>query len=302
MRDHLTAAARARLDQDLQKIPYALGNHWLAQKGDQRIHIIGTQHSGDARMFAMMRQIRPVIEQADAVFLEVTEEQMQTTENAPAHLDRYILLPRGQRLDRMMSAEDWHLLSARLAVYGIPAEAAAGMQPWYLSDYLTGTDCTKRGIGVRRGLDDRIERAARRAATPTLGLEAPETGLAALAAMPLHDQLQLLLLDLKSKTRHADLYVTLSESYFDDRLTEGRILMSWMIYRDLPVPRAKVHRLLRSFDRQVLEKRNRAWAKRLQARPEKLLVVAVGAAHLAGNAGLLNLLAQRGYTLSRVTD
>ncbi len=300
LRDHLTASARVQLDLALEKAPYALGNHWLASKGDQRIHVIGTQHSGDARMLSMMRQLRPLVRRMDVIFLEVTEQQMLAADNEQEAFGRYFLLPEGLRLDRMMPARDWQLLSTRLLSEGIEPRMAAQMQPWYLSDFLTGTDCRKRGLGTERGLDDRIERVARFNGIPTLGLETTEAGLAALAAMPLSDQVKMLLLDLKSETRHQDLFVTLSESYFDSRLSEGRILMSWMIYRDLPVSRQEVHRLLRNFDRPVLDQRNKAWVARLEARPERNLMVAVGAAHLAGSSGVLNLLARRGYQLQRV--
>jgi len=299
LRDHLTDSARIRLDADLARVPFALGNHWVASRGGQRIDIVGTQHSGDARMSAIMRQLRPLIRQADVVFLEVTEPQMLAADSDQSAFASYFLLPPGQRLDRMMPAADWQLLTARLAPQGITAEAAARMQPWYLSDFLTGTDCRKRGFGARRGLDDRIERSARTAGTPTLGLEEPEAGLAALASMPLADQVKMLRYDLRSETRHEDLYVTLSEAFFDNRLTEGRIVMSWMIYRDLDVPRREVHRLLARFDQAVLDRRNRAWVTHLRSRRDRHLVVAVGAAHLAGEAGLLNLLHRAGYQLHR---
>ena len=161
LRDHLTDSARSRLDSDLGKVPFAIGNHWVATRGAQRIDIVGTQHSGDARMAKTMRQLRPLIRQADAVFLEVTETQMQAADGDQGAFARYFLLRPGQQLDRMMPAADWRLLTARLALYGITAEAAKRMQPWYISDFLTGTDCRKRGFGARRGLDDRIERSAR---------------------------------------------------------------------------------------------------------------------------------------------
>ena len=298
LRDHLTATARSELDRQLARTPYAFGNHWVASRNGQRIDVIGTQHSGDSRMAALMREIRPLVRRADLVFLEVTEPQMRAADADEAAFERYFLLPPGRTLDRMMSADDWLLLSARLWQLGIEPFVAAQMQPWYLSDFLTGTDCRKRGFGSRRGLDDRIEQTAIAARVPTLGLEEPVAGLEALSGMALKDQVKLLLLDLKSQTRHEDLFVTLSEAYFDGRLTEGRILTAWMVYRDQPVSRAEVQRLLGGFDRRVLDQRNRAWVKRLAARPEPRLVVAVGAAHLAGENGVLNLLARAGYQLT----
>ena len=51
---------------------------------------------------------------------------------------------------------------------------------------------------------------------------------------------------------------------------------------------------------QLLEARNRAWIPViLGAQSRGTIVVAAGAAHLHGDAGVLNLLAEQGYTLTR---
>ncbi len=49
----------------------------------------------------------------------------------------------------------------------------------------------------------------------------------------------------------------------------------------------------------MLDTRNALWMPRILGRAEGNIVVAVGAAHLSGDAGLLAQLNQAGYSLSR---
>lgn len=301
LREGLSPELRQRLTEDAAKVPYSEGNHWVARKNGQTLHVVGTQHSGDPRMGRVMRQLRPVIRDMDPVLLEVTAAQIAThpeLENDPSQA-KYFLLPKGQRLDRLMSKSDWDFLRPRLLLTGFAPDAALQLQPWVIGDMIGPNGCLPRGIGRRRGLDDRIERQAHKAKVPVAGLEETTAGLAALSAMPVRDQARMLLLELRSQTDHSDLAHTQSAAYFQERLTEGRILMSWTLYGDLDVSRKEVRRLLRAMDRELLDDRNRAWMKQLARYKEPKILMAVGAAHLPGEVGMLNLLDRAGWTLSR---
>lgn len=303
LREGLSAELQARLAQEAAKVPFSEGNHWIARKGNRQLHVVGTQHSGDPRMFRVMRSLRPIIRAADLVLLEVTAAQIAAYPDQPDNpkQDRFFILPKGQRLDRLMSPQDWRVLSSHLRAAGIEPDAVLQLQPWVIGDLIGPEGCLPRGIGRRFGLDDRIERQAQRASVPIAGLETTNAGLAALAAMPLRDQARLLLLDLQSRTDYDSLARTQSAAYFEERLTEGRILTSWMIYADLDVSRRQVQRLLHAMDRELLDRRNQAWMREIAQYSEDTIVIAVGAAHLPGNVGLLNLLARENWRLSRAS-
>ncbi|CUH78257.1 TraB family protein [Tritonibacter multivorans] len=303
LRADLSPELRQRLTSDAARVPYSEGNHWIARKGDRTLHVVGTQHSGDPRMGRVMRQLRPVIRDMDLVLLEVTAAQIATHpefDDDPSQA-QYFLLPEGQRLDQLMSKSDWQFLLPQLLRTGFAPEAALQLQPWVIGDMIGPDGCLPRGIGRRRGLDDRIERQAHRAKVPVAGLEDTNAGLAALSAMPLRDQARMLLLDLRSQTDHNSLAHTQSAAYFQERLTEGRILMTWALYGDLDVSRKEVRRLLRAMDREILDGRNRAWMKQLARHKDRKILMAVGAAHLPGEVGMLNLLDRAGWSLSRAS-
>ncbi|WP_171052545.1 TraB/GumN family protein [Ruegeria sediminis] len=299
LRDRLTPAAERRLQHEIRAIPFAYGNHWVATRGDRRIHVVGTQHNGDSRMRRIMRTLRPVIRAADAVLLEVTARELNRLDDVIESNPSILLIPRGPTLADMMSAEDWSMLQLRMRPEGMDSEILARLQPWYISLALSRSGCGGRGIAAYAGLDERIERLAVRNGVPVGSLERVGDGIRALSAQPLRDQLRLLELDMKSTLNYDDQIVTMSNAYFEERLAEAMLIQKWTLYSDINIPRGEVDRLLRQYDRQILDHRNRAWLPVIQATRGQVLVVAVGAGHLPGKAGLLNLLKQRGYSLTR---
>ncbi|MEX0367941.1 MAG: TraB/GumN family protein [Ruegeria sp.] len=299
LRNHLTPSAQERLEQEIRDTPFAYGNHWVATKGSKRIHVVGTQHNGDSRMRKVMRKLRPVIRSADAVLLEVTEAELSRLDEVLRKNPSILLIPRGPGLPEMMSAEDWSMLQLRMGFEGVDSDLLARLQPWYISMALSRSGCGGRGIAAYAGLDERIERIAIRHRVPVGSLERVGDGMRSLSRQPIRDQLALLELDIKSGLNFDDQIVTLSNAYFEESLAEAMLIQKWTLYRDIDIPRREVARLLEQYDRQILDRRNRAWIPVILGTKGNTIVVAVGAAHLPGRVGVLNLLRQQGFTLSR---
>ena len=298
LRPMLTPAAEARMETELARTPYAHGNHWIARKAGRQLHVIGTMHTGDRRLGPVMRRLRPVVLSADAVLLEVTSHETDAEMDRIMRDRSVFLLDRPPYLPDMLSPPVWDYLSARMARDGFLPDEVARMQPWFAGFFLDQSPCSETG-GRIRGLDDRIEALAQRARIPIDSLEPSAAGLQALAAQPLRDQARILEYDLTSEMNFDDQVVTMSEAYFDERLAEGLLIQDWTMYADLDVPRAEVRRLLDGFQERLIDARNRAWLPVIERTGGAVLVVAVGGAHLPGEAGLLNLLAGQGWVLER---
>lgn len=299
LRNHLTPAGSQWLAGELANTPFAEGNHWIARKDGQQIHVIGTMHTGDSRMIAVIRRLRPVIRAADAVLLEVTDVE------STAHVEELWRTPsaflrnKPPYLPDLLSPGAWATLVETLGeTEDLLPEEIARMQPWFAGFYLDGSDCGG-GLGSHLGLDDRIERIARQARVPVGGLEPVGAGLDALSGQPLADQVRMLEWDLTTRLNTDDQVITLAEAYFAERVAEGLLIQNRTLYSDLHIPRREVERVLTGFHRRLLDDRNRAWVEVIARTPGDTLVVAVGGAHLPGRAGLLNLLQSRGYALTR---
>lgn len=299
LRKALSPEARAQLARQAAAIPFSQGNHWIASRNGQRIHIVGTQHFGDARMHAAMRHLRPVIKSADVVFLEQTSAQMEAGSVFFEENLHHYLLPKGTTLPDLMPSEDWAALRVVASVLDIPSHIAPHVQPWVYSMIFGGSQCNGRGITAPRGLDDRIERFAARNKVPVGGLENPGDGIEAFSGRPLRDQVKYLQLSMRSRGENDDHLITLRESYFDEKLTEGRLLTQQLRFSDQDISRREALRLLNQLNRGLLDTRNRAWLPVILRQKDPVIFIAVGAAHLAGKNGLLSLLKRKGFDLQQ---
>ncbi|MFW8594508.1 TraB/GumN family protein [Cribrihabitans neustonicus] len=298
-RNQLTPAAEQRLAEEMAATPFAVGNHWVARKGTRTIHVIGTMHGGDARMGRVMRTLRPVLNAAGAIYLETSRAELERYNADPTRFAARFLLPRGEELRRLVSPLSWERFVVFARLSGTDLDLLNRMQPWAVSMFLIQSGCRPYGFGTRRGLDDRIADHARRKRIPLGALETVGDGLNALSALPLRDQAKML--DLELLVLHSDKPedATPVEAYFDESVWSAFILAPWVNAQFTDMPAEEVARLWQVNNLYLLEMRNKRWLAPILAARHETIVVAVGAAHLPGRGGLLNLLQQRGFQLSR---
>lgn len=300
LRPRLSAKSAARLEQAVAKVPFAEGNHWIARRGEQSIHVVGTMHLGDGRMHRVMRQLRPLILSSDLVFLEQLASNLpEDPQEVMKTYQHHFVMPRGKRLDQLLSPADYDAIRLQAQLLGISQDIAPFVQPWVYSRRLRASGCGPRGLTGPRGLDERIRRFSLKRGIALAALEKPGDGLRAFSGRPLKDQLRLLELNLHNSFSNNDLAVTRREAFFDENLTEGWILTSWKRAEAAGRDRAQIERLDAQLFRRLHDNRNKAWMSVLRSRTEKDILVAVGAAHLPGRNGVLNLLQRQGYILER---
>ncbi|MCB1343704.1 MAG: TraB/GumN family protein [Pseudooceanicola sp.] len=297
--DHLSPAQTAAMQRELAQMPYATGNHWIARKGNRAIHVIGTMHVNDPRMGAVMRRLTPLVRAADAVLLEVTDDEGRSFWSEPEKNIGLFVIRSGPTLADIMTGPAWELLARAARAINLDPGRAAHIQPWFLSMMLSESFCGPRGIFAQNGLDTRIEMLAARARVPTGSLETVQSAISVLSRRSLGDQAQMLAYDLASSTGNDHTYVTLREAYFEERMGSGMVIEKWQFIGHTGTDQRDRTRLWTNYVADILDTRNRAWIPRILSTPGNTVVVAVGAAHLPGRNGVLNLLEKAGYRLER---
>lgn len=295
----LDPSAKARLEQEASKVPFAYGNHWIATRHGQRLHIVGTQHFGDARMHPVMRRLRPIIAEADLVMTEGISDFVKNDVDIVRQNPRIFFMRSGTKLPAILNETTWQAVQWASLQMNIPSDVLPHIQPWVFALALGGSTCNVRGITSREGLDYRIKLHAARTKTPIMALEPKSAGFRALSNRPYRDQATLLELSLVNGTDNNNFLITMRNAYFNESLTEAWLLRQWNHYSSGHVSRKEATRLIRQLDAQLLDARNLAWVPVITNRPERLIVIAAGAAHLPGKNGLLNLLQRKGYKLER---
>ena len=300
LRDTLTDAERTTIAEAMESTLYARGNHWIARKGSQTLHVIGTMHLDDPRWGPVMAEIAPVITQADLLFVEMTDEDQMAMQRALAEQPEKVFITEGPTLPEILPESDWQRLSAAMAERGLPGFMAAKMQPWMQTLMLGMPGCAIANPELaKRGLDMRLMTAAREADVPVRSLEGFEALYELIADGTVEEQLDMLMATLPFASDSEDQFITTARFYFDEDTAAAWEFARIISYRRSDLPPDEIEALLEEFKSKLLDTRNRAWMDPILAAQEDNIVIAVGALHLMGEDGVLNLLDQAGYTLER---
>ncbi len=299
--DALTPEARATLEAGTTVHPYATGNRYVATKGGNIIHFVGTLHVYDARMEAPLERIREVLAHSDAVYVEATEAEQAQLKSEISKRPDLIFATEGATLPERLGQADWSILSEELAARGMPAVLASKLRPWYATAILGLPPCAIKELGGQaNGLDKLIMDAAAEARVPVHALEPYDAAIRVFTEMDDADQLDILRSSLPLLDEAENVYETLVESYFSE---ENRLFWEYTRQRSVAESPEDPETAAADFARMedaLLIRRNYSWIEPILAAAEgKEIIVAVGAAHLSGVNGILALVEEHGYRIDR---
>ncbi|MDA0962571.1 MAG: TraB/GumN family protein, partial [Proteobacteria bacterium] len=288
------------LDRAAAAAPYGQGNHWIATRGNRVVHVIGTMHLDDPRWPGVMEALSPVVAGADRLLVEMTVEEQDAMRDTLARDPARAFITEGPTLPEMLSDRDWTRLSAAMADRRVPAVIASRMQPWLLALMLGLPTCALRNPAPgEAGLDKRLMEVAAAAGVPVAGLEAFDDLHGLLTAGSPVEQLDLLMASLPMADRSDDQFATTAAIYFEENAGLAWEFARLQAMRGLDLPAERIEAVLADFEDRLLVQRNRAWMDTILTAPGDRIAVAVGALHLMGENGVLNLLDAAGYRLER---
>lgn len=296
--DALPPGPRAELDRATAAQPYARGNLWTARRGDRTMTVVGTDHLSDPRHAATVAAVGPLVDGARALLVEAGPEEEAAIRRAFGENPGLLTLTEGPSLLELLPEPEWARLSAAMAARGIPPFMAAKFRPWYVSVMLSVPPCAMGAMTDPKGLDRLLIDRAAAGGVPIRALEPYDTLFAIFDAVTMEEQLAMIRSALRQEDRVADMSVTLTDLYVRG---ESRATWEFMRLQSGGLPGLTPERVGADFARMedlLMIRRNRAWIPVIEAASaESPIVVAFGALHLSGEAGVLNLLGEAGWTL-----
>lgn len=242
--------------------------------------IYGTLHSRDARAFKLQDSTLFFFDRCEVIAGEL---ELEETKRMSLSVANAMFLPNGRSLDALYSKREYKLVAAALKEkLGPLAPLCTKLRPFYIIAMLTEMEMSGDSATV---LDAWLQERAVQQGKKVIGLETVAEQLGAVEHIPLTEQARLLLKALREQDTSGSITAAL-DAYAAHDLNA---LMT-MIERDgLP----------EHADKALLEERNRRMTERLDAQigAGKRVFAAVGAAHLPGIEGILQLLRNGGYTV-----
>lgn len=301
--DQLTPQQEAQLSAAVADMSYSEGLIWTAAKDTTEITVVGTMHIYDPRLEELRTQLAETVATADLVLLEATpKEEAQLQEMITREPDRLFIVD-GPTLPELVDEDTWQLILAAASERGIPSFLAAKMQPWYLSMTLAVPSCAMADMmaGVR-GLDHMIIEDAQAAGVPMQAVEPYTTLFDLFGDDNMDDQISMLRVSMLVPDLQQQMFVAMLDSYFAEEIGQlwelSRLAMS-----DVPgMDPVAGNAMFDEMEESLLNMRNRNWIPVITAAAEghNNIVVAVGAGHLIGEQGVLQLLENEGWTITRV--
>lgn len=301
--DQLDASQTAALDAAVADMPYAQGLIWQAQKDDRHITLAGTVHIYDRRLEPIRESLRDAVTSADLVLLEATPEEERKLQQLMTAQPEFMFITEGPTLPELLDEATWELIVEAVRARGIPPFMAAKMRPWYLTMVMAIPPCAATDLMAgNRGLDAMITEDAIAAHVPLQALEPYTTLFDIFQQDPMEDQIAYLKGNLAAPDKQEQIFVATLDRYFARDV--GRLWeLSRIAMADMPgVTELEAATIFAETEQALLIDRNAAWMPVINAAAAQHdnVVIAVGAAHLIGHHGLLQLLANDGWALTRI--
>ena len=199
-------------------------------------------------------------------------------------------LPKGTTLQGLLGAARYGRLSAAASTLGLSVKGLEGQAPWVVGIEITDSAYAHEGFDPDQGVEEQLLRRVQADGRATAGLETLPEELGGLIALSPEDQLRMLdqtlddLKDLKS-----EMHDVVSAWRHGDAKRLAALLSDE--YTAFP-----------SLYRPLVTDRNLRWLPQIEAllKEDQNCMVVVGALHLVGQGGLLELLRKQGYKVTQL--
>ncbi len=258
---------------------------WKVERsGIAASYLFGTMHSDDPSVVALPAPVERAFAESKSLTLEVV---LDTT--SLLGMTSALLMRDGKTLELLVGPGLYERSVEAMSARGIPEMLVAHMKPWAVAITLM-TPPGNNGVV----LDHVLYKDAVAAGKKVHGLETVGEQMGLFDNLPEKDQITFLQDTLDNLDNIDEMLGELQAAYLARDLKRLLELNEASMRQGDP-------RLADNFNRKVIIERNHRMAERIQPRLlEGQQFIAVGALHLAGEQGLLRLLSERGYHLSRV--
>ena len=254
---------------------------------------MGTYHFAPATMMEKIPGMAQAFEGCDVVVGEIDKEEMMNSETQ-MKMGMAMMAPPDSTLDKLFSREDYAIVEKVFDKYfgsmGVKLSQMNMLKPSAISMQMQAMQAVKYFPNFNENdlIDMAVQTRANEMGRPSIGLETIEEQTAMLFDAPLTEQAE----DLLDACKKDDYFMVQSSALVEAYMAQDLAkIESIMTDPEMGGDDAE------AMDALIYD-RNRNWVEKLvKMMPERAALVCVGAGHLPGDQGLLQLLRARGYTV-----
>ncbi|MFT5903557.1 MAG: hypothetical protein ACI9O2_000410 [Flammeovirgaceae bacterium] len=258
---------------------------WKVEKeGMNSSYIFGTIHVLPKADFELDEKVKIAFGDSEELVMEMdmTDPTLETK------MFQMMNMSHGMTLDQLLTEEQYEMLSKKLqSIVGVPPLALMnGFKPFMVATMMISEYVSNDPASFEMTL---MSMAAARE-MPVSGLESIEDQMAVFDSIPYSDQAEDLMDMVENSDEMKELFADMVAQYKAEEVNALYITTAEYMASEEEM-------------KFLLYTRNQNWADLLETRlGQKTLFIAVGAAHLGGEKGLIALMTKQGYELTPIMD
>jgi uncharacterized protein len=262
---------------------------WKATGRGGVVYLAGSVHMLSQDYYPLAPALEESFKDSDLLVEEVDLNEMLAPEAQLSILTQG-MLPEGQTLDKVLTPATYALVTKSVGALGAPIEALHRFKPWMLAIALEGLVLQQGGFDPNLGLDKHFYDLAQAGGKPVQGLETAAYQMSRFDDMTMAQQDRFL----ADTIRELDTEKTSVNTLADAWKSGDAPTVEQIVLKDLKSDPVMYQRLLVERNRNWLPKVDALFGRRGHA------FVVVGAAHLVGPDGLLQMLRAKGYSVEQL--
>lgn len=261
---------------------------WEVETASTKIFLLGSLHVLKSSAYPLAVEIDRAYASSQRLVFETNIGAMMEPA-IQAKMMKLGVYPEGQDLFQNISGTTRKNLEKKLQDLGLPLAYFSRFKPWFLAVTLATLELQRLGFNPLYGIDLHFYTKAQADEKELAYLESVEYQLSLLGKMNAQDQKSFLnqtLKDLDVSAQLADDMMTAWQNGAADDLYE----LLFKSFEDHP-----------GIEDRLLTRRNKDWLPQIEKmlKAPKITMVIVGAGHLVGPEGLVELLKQKGYEVKQ---
>lgn len=263
---------------------------WTVEADGATVHLFGTFHLLPDTLNWRTDAVEEAFASSDTLWLEADVLSPEAQAQMQALIPQLGLNPQGVTLSSLLGADIYAAFEAQTTELGIPAGNFEPVKPWLAGITLGVMQLQSMGFNPATGVEAVMNALAREQGKVIGYFETAEGQLRILADLSMETQIEWLRVSL--------------EDMSDLRGEMDRMVTAWAT-GDMDTLDSQVNGSIRDASAELYDAlmvtRNRAWIPQIEAMIASggTHFVAVGAGHLPGDEGVVELLRAQGYTVTR---
>ena len=269
------------------KQPFSDGRFFrVSRAGVPDSFVFGTIHVGDPRVAAIAPRLDDALRRSKTLAIELVPEAADST------IEDFEQLENGGRLEPLVGTDAFGSIHRELAAQGVADDVITRLKPWAALLKITRVQSSK----TQTSLDAEVVAMAKARGMRTMSLELVDEQIAAFDAVPIESQVAML----KHAIAHRDALAATVEPTIEAWL-RGDLASLAQFPEQAGRQFPGMERHYRAFAKHVIDGRTALMHYRLfMPLRDGHVFAAVGATHLYGKRGLLALIQQDGYRVTKV--